>query len=174
MATLTRKKNLFEKLAPLWAFLGMVIHVGAVWYVYFHDLSSYKAMNNYDSFLKYLIWAAIIVVAVWSFVPEDITAIVRHLMFWLISGAICVAALYIYVNKYFENDFAPDKLMFFDNMDDIEERLKAYSVRSRSDYNEYYLTFAVKYTLGLCGAIAAFCAIKYKMSSSGWIKKHTL
>lgn len=174
MATFERKKNLFEKLAPLWAFLGMALHIGAIWFVFFKSDSGYSAVDNYTSYIRYIIWIAIVAAATVSFVPSDVTAIARHAMFWILASAVCIAGLYVYAVKYFEFNAANDSLRLFRGFAglDTEGFISVMSRLDKETYTEFIIKKTVIYTLALCGAVTAFAAIKYKMSSSGWINKH--
>lgn len=171
-AIMDRKKNIFEKLSPLWAFLGMALHIGAVWYVLFYKAGSYETAYDYRIYIRYIIWITVVVVSTWSFVPESITAIVRHTMFYLLSAAVCIGAVYYYAQEIFSYDSSAYRnwLLFADNMS-MDELIDGMSSPSRESYIKLSLTYAVRYSVYLCGAVAAFAAIKYHMSASGWIKK---
>lgn len=160
-ANLHRKKNWFELLAPLWAVIGMAAHVGSVWYTYFVS-DTFEAIDNYTSFIRYLIWAAVVLTALFSFVPDGIASVARHTVFYLVSAAVFVGLLYWYANNKFSQDEAEARSLYALIMSGLTE----------NDYIKYYLKYAILSSLGLCGAVAAFCAIKLHMSASGWIKKH--
>ena len=81
MATFERKTNLFEKLAPLWAILGMALYIGSTWAVFFKDGTEASTVDNYITYYRLIIWAVIVIAATLSFAPTDATAIVRHVMF---------------------------------------------------------------------------------------------
>ncbi len=159
--TMERKKNLFEKLAPLWAVIMMGLHVGAILYTYFIS-DSFDALNNYTSFIRYIIWAATVLAALFSFVPDSITAIVRHTMFYLLSGAVFVGVLYWYANNRFSEEDAEARALLALFMSGYTD----------TDYVQHYVEYAIYSTLGLSAAVAAFCAVKYHLSSTSWIKKH--
>lgn len=159
-ATLHRSRNRFEMLAPLWAFLGMALHIGAIWYVYFYS-DSFSLMNDYEGIYRYLIWITVVLPGLLSFVPEDITAIVKHVLYYIVAAGIGIFALYWYA----ENSFA-------DELSEAKRIYLFFNSGGEEDYTKYYVTYAVKYSLGLCAAVAAFCAVKYYLSSTGWINKH--
>ena len=157
-AHLHRKKNIFEKLAPLWAVLLMAGHTGAMLYYYFVS-GGLELYDTYDPWLKYVIWGAVVIVSTLSFAPEDAAAVVKHTACYIVSGGIFLGVLWWYSH----NVFSPDDdviVSFMDQYTDV-------------GYVDYYMRYAILSTLGLCGAVAAFCAIKTHLSASGWIKKHT-
>ena len=160
-ANLHRKKNVFEKLAPLWAALLMFANAGAMLYYYF-AADSFESLDTYNSWLRYLIWAAVVIVAVLSFVPEDAVAVVKHTVFHLVPGCIGVGVIWWYSHNVFtEEDSEARALLALFMSEGIE-----------TDYVIYYMKQVIFSTLGVCGAVAAFCAIKTHMSASGWIKKN--
>ncbi len=159
--TMTRRKNIFEKLAPLWAVIMMALQVGSVLYTYFIS-DSFEAMNNYTGFIRYIIWTAAVLAAIFSFVPDSVTAIARHTMFYLLSGAVFLVVLYWYANNVFTEEQAQERAVLVMFMSEYTD----------TDYVKYYVEYGVFSTLGLTGAVAAFCAIKYHLSAAGWIQKH--
>ncbi|MBR1392894.1 MAG: hypothetical protein IJ561_03555 [Ruminococcus sp.] len=158
-ATMHRSRNRFEMLAPLWAFLGMALHIGAIWYVFFYS-DSFSLMNDYNNLYKYLIWSAVVLAGLFSFVPEDLAAIVKHVLYYLVAAGVGLFALYWYAENKFSSELSESKLLIFIINSGGEE-----------DYAKFYVTYAVKYSLGLCAAVAGFCVIKHYMSSKGWINK---
>ncbi|MBR6103215.1 MAG: hypothetical protein IKH78_01200 [Ruminococcus sp.] len=158
-AMMQRKKNIFEKLAPLWALLGTALNIGVFLYIYLIS-DSYEAYDNYNSFLKYIIWAGVVLVSTLSFVPESVTAIVKHTVFYLISSALGVAFVYYYAFNVYDGELTP-----------VRAFLSYISSGSTEEYAETCVKTAAEYSLYICGAVAAFCAVKYHMSSSGWINK---
>ena len=159
--TMQRKKNIFEKLAPLWAVLTMGGYVFSVGYFYF-VADTFESLNAYNSYLRYIFAALPMLAAVFSFVPDGIESVVKHTAFYLVSGGAGVGVLYWYVNNYFteeENSARALLALFISNSAD-------------EDYASYYLKYAVFSVLAVCGAVAAFCLIKNHLSASGWIKKH--
>ena len=160
-ANLHRKKNWFEKLAPLWAVILMAGHVGAMLYYYF-VADSFEQLDTYNSWLKYVIWGAVVIVAVFSFVPEDITAVVRHTVFYIVSGGVFLGVLWWYSHNVFTPEEGESRAVLAMFMSQFTD----------TDYVSYYMRYAILSTLGLCAAVAAFCAIKLHLSASGWIKKN--
>lgn len=159
--TMQRKKNFFEKLAPLWAVLTMGGYVFSVGYFYF-AADTFDALNNYNSYLRYIFAALPMLAALLSFVPDGAASIVKHTVYYLVSGGIGLGVLYWYVNNYFtEEENSARALLVLFATNSAEE-----------DYASYYLKYAIFSVLAICGAVAAFCAIKNHLSASGWIKKH--
>ncbi|MBR4555835.1 MAG: hypothetical protein IKO27_09625 [Ruminococcus sp.] len=156
-----RSRNWFEKLAPLWAVIGMAVHTFSIWYVYFRA-EGLEVIDNYQSFARYIIWAAVVLAALFSFVPDSVVSIARHTVFYLVSAAVGVGFLYWYANNRFSAEEAKARSVWVLVVSGLEE----------DDYVRYYLKYAILSSAGLCGAVAAFCAIKYHLSSTGWIKKH--
>lgn len=170
-AIMNRKKSIFEKLCPLWVFLGMALHIAAVWYVSLYKADSYDTAYNYTTYIRYIIWIAIVVVSTWSFVPESITAIVKHLMTALLSAAVCIMALYYYAQEFFSYSNSVNWMLITNSMS-FDELMSVLSEQTKESYVKLTFIYAVRYSLYLCGAVTAFAAIKYHMSSTGWIKKH--
>ncbi|MBR6874429.1 MAG: hypothetical protein IKN17_13065 [Ruminococcus sp.] len=160
-ANMLRKKNWFELLAPLWAVIGMALHAGSIWFVYFHT-EDYKTVDNYQSFIRYLIWAAVVLIALFSFAPDGPVSIVRHTVFYLVAAAAGVVFIYWYANNKFTSEDAELRSAWVLFASGLKE----------SDYVKYYLRYTIFSSVGLCAAVGAFCAIKNHMSASGWIKKH--
>ena len=160
-AKLHRSRNWFEKLAPLWAVLLMAGHVGAMLYYYF-VADGFEPYDTYDPWLKYVIWGAVIIVSTFSFVPEDATAVVRHTVYYIVSGGVFIGVLWWYSHNVFTPEEEETRELMASFMDRYTER----------GYVGYYMRYAILSTLGLCGAVAAFCAVKTHLSASGWIRKH--
>jgi len=164
-AMMQRKTNLFEKLAPIWALLGMGLHVGAMWYTFFIE-RDIMFQDSYHGWIKLLIWIAVTVVSTLSFAPNDVTAVVRHTMFYIVAAGLCLAALYLYVKNVFPNTVKYREAFVVPGRD-----LSDLKVLTQDDYGMFYVKYAIELSLWLCGTVAAFAAIKYKMSASGWINK---
>lgn len=163
MATLHKGRHILEKLAPLWALLMMALHAGCIWYVFFIT-ENYSLWQDYEQYIKHLIRIAVVVVSTWSFVPEDVTAIVRHTLYYIVAAGISCAAMYYYVFNVFD----PEEN--HNNMLSIYYFLGAIE---GGDVRQYVMKYTIEYSVLLCAAVAAFAAIKYKMSISGWIRRST-
>lgn len=161
MAEMHRKKNLFEKLAPLWAVIAMAGYAGSIIYYYFVS-DTFEALDTYDSWLRYLIMAGVILLAFFSFVPEDVTAVIRHTVFYLVAGAAGIGVIYWYANNVFTPEQAESRKLLAVFMSNFNE----------DDYVSYYLKYSIITTIMLCAVVAAFCGAKLYMSSQGWIKKN--
>ncbi|MBR4622607.1 MAG: hypothetical protein IKO44_03620 [Ruminococcus sp.] len=160
MATLHKKKNVFEMLSPLWALLVTALHVGGIWYVFFIT-DNYSLYIDYEQYIKHLIRIAVVVVATWSFAPEDAVSVVRHTLYYIVSAGIMCAAMYYYVFNVFDPDNAKRSMLIMYYFAEI----------SGSDIRQYVVKYTIEYSVYICGAVAAFAAIKYKMSASGWIRR---
>ena len=147
-ANLHRKKNWFEKLAPLWAVILMAGHVGAMLYYYF-VADSFEQLDTYNSWLKYVIWGAVVIVAVFSFVPEDVTAVVRHTVFYIVSGGVFIGVLWWYSHNVFTPEEGESRAVLAMFMSQFTD----------TDYVSYYMRYAILSTLGLCAAVAAFFSL---------------
>lgn len=173
MATFERKTNLFEKLAPLWAILGMVLYIGSTWAVFFKDGTEASTVDNYITYYRLIIWAVIVIAATLSFAPTDATAIVRHVMFWLVSAGVCIAVLYFCVNKYFEYIPSRDniRLMIGYPKKLADSIMDGVWSADKEEYVNIVIKDVVICSFVIVAAVGAFAAIKLKMSMSGWMKK---
>lgn len=162
MATLHKSKQIFEKLSPLWALLMTALHVGSIWYIFFIT-ENYSLWADYENYIKHIIRVAVVAVSTWSFVPEDVTAIVRHTLYYIVSAGICCGVMYYYIFSVFDPDSSRSAMVM----------IYSYVKFTGSGVRQYVMKYTIEYSVYLCGAVAAFAAVKYKMSSAGWIRRRT-
>ena len=157
MALLLKNKNLFHKLAPLWAVLVTALYFCGCWYAYFYCASTETAYY-FNTYVKYGLWVVYELIFFFSFAANNATEFARHVMYYFLSAGIGAAVLYFWIDRV----FAPD-------MSQAYWRIVYYL------YNSYHIEVFRSIAVDLLGLVlfgGVFCAVKYKKNNGAWIRKH--
>ncbi|WP_124099084.1 hypothetical protein [Ruminococcus sp. Marseille-P6503] len=157
MALFLKNKNLFHKLAPLWAVLVTALYFFGCWYAYFYSAST-EAAYYFNTYVKYVIWIVYEIIFFFSFAANNATEFARHVMYYFLAAAAGTAVLYFWIEKVFEPD-----------MSQVYWQIVYYLDGS------YHLNIFRNITVNSIG-LALFggvlCALKYKKNNGAWIRKH--
>ncbi len=160
MATLFRKKNIFQKLAPLWAALTAAAHSLVCWYVYFGS-QDLDLIYRYELYLRYPLWLVCVVILTVSFCPNSTAELAKQFTIFLTAYVAGCGAIYFWAQNYFRPD---TQSLFWQLYSQI------YNTYSYS--REMFVKIALN-SLGIVFIGGLFCAFRLGKNNSDWLRKHT-
>lgn len=156
MALLLKNKNIFHKLAPLWAVLITALYFFGCWYAYFYSAST-EIAYYFNTYVKYGLWIVYEVVFFFSFSANNTTEFARHVLYYFLAAAVGVAVLYFWIERFFEPD-----------MSQVYWQIVYYF--SDSYHFDMFRTITVN-AIGLVLFGGVFCGIKYNKNNGAWLKR---